>query len=110
VFGEGAKLNQKILIFSGMICKKDSIPCKIISEGISIEVIKKAEKSDDLIIRLVEYRGLNSIGKLVFNKYPISISETNLVEWEDNEIIEINNEFEISMKPFEIRTYKIHNL
>ncbi|MCB0732788.1 MAG: alpha-mannosidase 2c1, partial [Ignavibacteriae bacterium] len=109
VFVEAAKLNQGIMCFPGMETNNNNLPCKIMSDGISIEVIKKAEKSNDLILRLVEYKGLNSKGKIVFGKYPVKISETNLIEWEENPTVIIESDFEIELKPFEIRTYRINN-
>ncbi|MCB9260635.1 MAG: alpha-mannosidase [Ignavibacteriales bacterium] len=109
VFTEAAKLNQGIMCFPGMETNNNNLPCKIMSDGISIEVIKKAEKSNDLILRLVEYKGLNSKGKIVFGKYPVKISETNLIEWEENPTVIIESDFEIELKPFEIRTYRINN-
>jgi alpha-mannosidase len=107
VFSEAANLNQGVMIFPGVKTTIASIPCRIESSGISLETIKKAEKSESLIVRLVETTGSMSNGILKFTKYPVNISETNLIEWEDNEETLINSDFEIVLKPFEIRTYRV---
>ena len=108
VFSEAACLNQGVMIFPGVKNIQTSSPCFIMSDGISLETIKKAEKSNSLIIRLVEKNGSNSKGILNFSKYPVKLSETNLIEWEENEEREILGDIEIRMKPFEIRTYKLY--
>jgi len=107
VIPQAAQLNQGIMIFPRTENISAAVPCKVEGLGISLETIKKAEKSDSLIIRLVETTGSNSKGLLRFNKYPVRISETNLIEWEENEEYLISDHYEIRLKPFEIRTYKL---
>lgn len=107
VIPQAAQLNQGIMIFPRAENNSASVPCKVEGVGISLEVIKKAEKSDALIIRLVETAGSNSKGVIKFNNYPVRISETNLIEWEENKENLITEDLEIRMKPFEIRTYKL---
>lgn len=107
VISQAAQLNQGIMIFPEAENINASIPCRVEGIGISLETIKKAEKSDCLIIRLVETKGANSKGLLKFNQYPVRISETNLIEWEENKENIISDDYEIRLKPFEIRTYKL---
>lgn len=108
VIPQAAQLNQGIMIFPKAENINAAVPCRVEGIGISLETIKKAEKSDSLIIRLVETTGSNSKGLLKFIKYPVRISETNLIEWEENEEHLISDDFEIRLKPFEIRTYKLN--
>ncbi len=108
VISQAAQLNQGLMIFPNVENISASVPCRVEGVGISLETIKKAEKSDSLIIRLVETTGSISKGLLKFNKYPVRISETNLIEWEENNDNLISDDFEIRMKPFEIRTYKFN--
>ena len=107
VIPQSAQLNQGVMVFPNVENIDASVPCEVVGVGISLETIKKAVKSDSLIIRLVETTGSNSKGLLKFNKYPIKISETNLIEWEENEETLILDDFEIRLKPFEIRNYKL---
>jgi alpha-mannosidase len=107
VISEAAQLNQGIMIFPGVRNIKASVPCSVEGKGISLETIKKAEKSECLIIRIVEINGSNSRGSLKFSKYPVKVSETNLIEWEEKEEHVILDDIELRLKPFEIRTYKV---
>jgi len=70
-----------------------------------LEVLKKAEKSDNLIIRLVETKGALSSCKLNL-RTGNRIIETNLLEWVDGQILE-GREHDLFLKPFEILTFKI---
>ena len=68
-------------------------------------VLKKAEKEDLWIVRVVETHGRNSKGSLHLHG---SITECNLIEWEDLSGTEnVQGELPIVLSPFEIRTYKI---
>jgi len=109
VIPQAAQLNQGIMMFPGFDQNNAFTPCNLIGDGISLEQIKKAEKIDCLILRLVETNGSNSKAILKFKKYPITISETNLVEWEENDNQTLLEDLEIKLKPFEIRTYKLFN-
>ena len=95
------------MVFPGYEARNLTCPFGIISDGITIEQIKKAEKNNCHVIRIVERKGCFSNGTLKFMKYPVKIVETDLIEWETNEIIELFEDHKIRLKPFEIRTYKV---
>ncbi len=76
-------------------------------ENVMIEVIKKAEDSDDLIIRLYEYHNRRTTAKLTFFKELQSAIECNLMERNLEKIDFKGNEFEFEIKPYEIKTFKI---
>ena len=81
------------------------IPVKLMGEGLELTVIKKAEKEDQLIIRIVETHGRKSNGSI---KLKGTITECDLMEWHDiDPPVNIDGEYEISLSPFEIRTYKL---
>ncbi|EIA27298.1 Putative alpha-mannosidase, partial [Candidatus Arthromitus sp. SFB-4] len=71
------------------------------------EVIKKAEDSDYLIVRLYEFHNKRTSVSIEFIKniqlaYECDLLENNL------EIITPNaNKFDFEIKPFEIKTFKI---
>ena len=70
----------------------------------AIEAIKKAEKENCYVIRLVEQFGKTcETGFELQDNY--KLTETNLMEWEEFKTIERDEK--ISFKPFEIKTYKI---
>jgi alpha-mannosidase len=104
---EGAMLNMGVTVFDGFGKPKYQVPCKIESDGISMEVLKKAEKENCIVIRLVETKGHTSKGILKLNSPKAKLVETNLLEWTEGKTINGVKLVEITMRPFEIRTYKI---
>ena len=82
--------------------------CSMESEGISLEAVKRAEKDDARILRLVEIRGKTSSGVLRFSAKPQKVSETNLIEWERGRTLPgRGKELDITLKPFEIKTIRV---
>jgi len=108
VINNAAILNQPPLRFEGFKNNDASLPCKLEADNISLEVIKKAEKEDCLVIRLVETKGQRSKASLCFKSPAKKLIKTNMIEWtnEGEEAI-VDNSFTIELKPFEIRTYKL---
>ena len=83
-----------------------NIPIQLSGEGLELSVLKKAEKEDCWIVRIVETHGRNSRGTLHFKG---SINECNLIEWENLDKKEnVQGKFLMDLSPFEIKTYKIH--
>ena len=106
VMREAAQLNREITVFEGS--GKVNVPfeiCKI--DNVSIVSVKKAEKSDDLIIRLVETNGKNGSIKLAF-KQNIRVFESDMIEWNNlSEVSVSNNSIELALTPFEIKTIRV---
>ncbi|MCP4583643.1 MAG: alpha-mannosidase [candidate division Zixibacteria bacterium] len=107
VIANAAHLNQGILIFEGYKTKNKTLPCYLTGNGLSLEVIKRAEKEDCLILRIVETKGRASTGILTVEGSRKLLIETNLMEWDDAKELIYDKPIKISLKPFEIRTYKL---
>ena len=107
VMAEAAMLNQKPVVLEGYRTGNAVPPCTLKSDGISLEVVKKAEKEDCLVIRLVETRGRISTGALTVADRTATLVETNLMEWTEEGETSCAQDIELTLKPFEIRTYKI---
>ena len=75
--------------------------------NVALEACKKAEKSDDLIIRIVERTGMQSAVTIKLSKPVISVNECNLLEREDVKAVFEGDIIPLTIKPFEIRTFKI---
>jgi len=107
VMQEAACLNRAPAVLPGA-AKGLELPCALTGgEGVSLEVLKKAEKSDDLIIRLVETDGRNSTATL---RIPANrkLVETNLLEWTNGASLKPKDgTVEVKLKPFEIKTFKV---
>lgn len=80
---------------------------KMDNENIIIEAVKKAENSDDIIVRLYECSGSNVKTNIKFGFEVNEVQIVNLLE-ETVDNLEFNKEsVELRFKPFEIHTLKI---
>ena len=79
------------------------------SLNVSIEVIKRAEKDNSMIVRLVETAGQHDDNVcLLVNKKVKKVTETNLMEWEHGkELPIVDGEVTLEFKPFEIKTLRL---
>ena len=107
VWSEAAQLNRAPLQFAGRRLTAE-VPFSVLGGSVSLEVVKKAEKSDDLVIRLVETAGSASRTRLCTTLKEARLIETNLIEWEELGSFEFRNgEVELDFRPFDIRTFKV---
>ena len=107
VMDEAANLNRPVLVSNGFATGKFRPPCRVDSDGIRLEVVKRAEKDDSLILRLVEIRGRHSHGELRFAAKPDRVCATDLLEWEDGPALPVRkNTLALELKPFEILTLR----
>jgi alpha-mannosidase len=82
-------------------------PCSVTGQGVSLEVVKKSEKEDCRVIRIVETDGRQSTATLCMADRSAKLVPTNLMEWEDGAVIDCAEPITIKLNPFEIATYKI---
>lgn len=75
-------------------------------ENIIIEVIKKAEDSDHLVVRMYEFHNKRTKATLEFFKDIEEIRECNLIERDLEELKAQGNKIDFEIKPFEIKTFK----
>ena len=65
VVAAAAELNQGVERFEGFTAEeKPTLPVALEGEGVDLAVLKKAEDSDDLVVRLVETRGRRATATL----------------------------------------------
>lgn len=109
VMREAAVLNREVMFFDGMSAGKSAPYCRLVEgKNISLEVVKKAEKADCRVIRLVETAGRRSRGKICWKDENVKVWETNLIEWENGKSVEIADRIqEIELNPFEIKTFMV---
>ncbi|MCP4568925.1 MAG: alpha-mannosidase [FCB group bacterium] len=107
VMAQASALNQPPLVFNGVSGPEVDFPVGVNGQGISLEVVKKAEKEACLVIRLVETNGCHSKASLNINSDYKFIEECDLMEWKTIERIEINGRHSFNLHPFEIRTFKL---
>ena len=102
---ESTCLNQGPIMLEG-VSSDLNMPIQLSGEGLELSVLKKAEKEDCCIVRVVETHGRNSKGTLHFQG---SINECNLIEWENmDKKQDVQGSYLIDLLPFEIKTYKVY--
>jgi alpha-mannosidase len=116
VIERAAELNMGILSFPGYAVpdKQGAVDLDILAppvwvegDGLSMETLKRAERDDSLIVRIVETRGRASKGTLQATPNRYAICETNLLEWEDGPVEAVRGPIQVTLLPFEIRTYRL---
>ena len=108
VVAEAACLNVPVLVFEKSRASKAVAPCRVTGRGVSLEVLKKAEKERCLVVRLVETEGRHSTCRLYPGKRNVTLTETDLLEWnEQKRPRRCTDSVKLTLKPFEIRTIKI---
>lgn len=76
-------------------------------ENVFIEVVKEAEDSEDLIVRMYEYCNRRANVKISLFTDINCVYETDLMENDLQEIVHSGNNFDVEIKPFEIKTFKV---
>ncbi|MCQ2462809.1 MAG: glycosyl hydrolase-related protein [Clostridia bacterium] len=93
--GSAGKLPEE---FSFVSCNRDNV---------IIETVKKAEDTDDIIIRLYETWNKKTDCEISFFTDIMQAYECNLIEENDEKISFEGKKIRLSFKPFEIKTLKI---
>ncbi|MFL2990085.1 MAG: glycoside hydrolase family 38 C-terminal domain-containing protein, partial [Candidatus Neomarinimicrobiota bacterium] len=105
VIEESTLLNHSPLIFEGYKNLSPSSPITFKGKGIEITAYKKSEYKNEIIIRTVETLGRNSEGNIYLDG---QITQTNLLEQKNiSKPKRINGRYQLKLKPFEIKTFKI---
>ncbi len=104
VWDEANALNQGVARFENMAATNPvALPIQV--EGVELTILKKAEKDNCLVARLVERRGVRTLAKLHVAEN-VKLAETDLMEWEN--LGEIDADKPLEFAPFAIRTIKLY--
>ncbi len=102
VMSAAASFNRKPLVLKGDIeCDKLPFDLTQLQGCAVIESVKKAENSDNLIVRIVEKHGLNAVAELKMNDSNLNAYEVDMLEWQDGTKVADNI---LKFTPFEIKT------
>jgi alpha-mannosidase len=107
VRANAAAINQGVDFFAGFAAKGVALPVTVSGEGIDLAVLKRAEKENCLVVRVVETRGVIAHGELVCASPRAKIAPTNLMEWHDEARGKATGRMALALQPFEIRTFKV---
>ena len=106
VFVEARRLNQAPLALPGRTLP-GPLAAHISGVGVELSVLKRAEKSAELVIRLVEIRGCRCTAMLTLAT-PGRLVACDLLEWHDqSEATAVGSEHRIEFSPFQIRTFRL---
>ncbi len=107
VMAEAAKVNQPVVIVDGYAAESNTTPVRLTGHGLSMEVLKKAERESCWIVRVVETLGCTSHGTIDIAINGATLQETDLMEWTDGTTTPVTGPMALVLRPFEIRTYRI---
>ncbi len=105
---EGYLFNVKPVIVEGSI--DASIVTKLVAsnkDNIVVEAVKKAEDSDDIVVRLYEANGLHTTANIAINPKFTSVTECNLIEREMDCLALVDGQITMEFTPYEIKTIKL---
>ena len=98
------RLNNPLWTVAGAVDTENAF-CKADTGHVAIDCVKKAEDSEDLIVRFHEYEGMRGPVTLHFAFPVASWQETDLMENPEGE--EHNGELKVTVRPYEIRTFRV---
>ena len=102
---EANRLNIPAQVVSGVFGDNRKV-VTVSTDAVLIDVVKKAEDENCLIVRLHECRGGKSKVTMQ-SEYPVKrITPCNLLEHNQGEAVE-GNKIDFTIKPFEIKTFKM---
>ena len=106
VMAQAALVNRAPYIMDG--CGMGKAPvCSLDSDNVTLEVVKKAEKEDCIVIRMLETKGEAANAVLNLNG-SYKVIGTNLMEWtEEEEYAVFDGKVALDFKPFELKTLKL---
>ena len=119
VVAAAAELNQGVERFEGFAATGEGcalpepLPVRLVGEGIDLAVLKKAEDSDDLVVRLVETRGRRATATLSAARHSSLVARhfAKATPVLANELEETGAPFalpaKLSFRPFEIKTLRL---
>jgi alpha-mannosidase len=108
---EGAELNMPLIAVSAPN-SKGALPAvdafvSVDAENVVIDTVKRAEDSDDIIVRFYEAYGHRGDVSLTFGRTPKEVVECDLMEENPQAVKTKGANVSLYMTPYEIRTLKV---
>lgn len=105
---EAYKLNQPVYTAAGELKNSGKSFVSVNKDNIIIETVKPAENGDGMIVRLYDCENSLTKATLTFAEGMLaSVEECNLMEEKEADIETCGNSFTVSVKPYEIKTYRV---
>lgn len=105
---EAYKLNQPAYATKGELKNTGKSFISTDKDNIIIETVKPSENGDGMIVRLYDCENSLTKATLTFAEGMLeSVEECNLMEEKEADIEACGNSFTVSVKPYEIKTYRV---
>lgn len=104
---EAYKLNQPAYAVQGGTPGTKTSFASVDQANIVMETIKEAEDGSGIIIRMYESENALTKAHIQLGVTASSIVECNLIEEEGENVPAVGDGFDIEIKPYEVKTYKI---
>ena len=104
---EAMKLNQPALSAEGGCAGDETSFVWIDKQNVIIETVKEAEDGDGVIIRLYESENARTKAHISFEKPVASVESCDCVEKTKEKVFVAGDGFDITIKPYEIQTYRV---
>lgn len=101
------ELNNPVIIFAGQLHNSPTPFLATSKSNIVVDSIKKAEESDQLVVRFHEAHGKKTRTRIQFGHAPEQAEETDLLERRIKQLPTHGGRLELQFAPFEIKTLKI---
>ncbi|MBI3005074.1 MAG: alpha-mannosidase [Ignavibacteriales bacterium] len=100
-------LNNSVVLFANAAATKERVPLAISKRNVQLSSLKKAEDSDDLILRLYECHGETTDCSVAFDFVVKTAEECDLLENPLKGLKLSKGRMALKFQPFEIKTLKL---
>jgi alpha-mannosidase len=107
VIAEGAAFNQPLRAFRTSEDAQSRSFFGLNNPAVVLDTVKKAEDSDEIVVRLYESHGAHQQAVLRVPGRIRKAVRTNLLETDDRPVYTAKNEIKLSLRPFELVTLKL---
>ncbi len=109
VVREAYLLNNSAYQLSSHVPMKEAVKCyiSVADENVVLETVKPAEDNDDIILRCYEAYGKRTGTSITVNGFSGRVAETDLLENELAPVSEGTDTFTFTIKPYEIKTFRL---
>lgn len=108
VFAQAEDLNCSLLVWEGKPWTDRNRICRVHADNVVVDAVKAAEDGDGIIVRIHECRGKREKGSITSDLKWSDFVECNLLEEPIGEVQPFLKEIPFSLRPFEIKTWRIH--